>query len=123
MLYTESRMYIFPFLKYLLHGQNNWFSASPNFCPLISDVYIFMTHKKLYCKVINVISDERSATICPLTLKESEITAGDCVGLEVHAEQYGVQSQMKFVDVCYDGKAIPLASLICISNDHQKCRF
>ena len=54
---------------------------------------------------INVISDEKDTTICPLTLHESEMTAGDCIRLEVYATQYGVQSKKKAYNVCYKGKA------------------
>ena len=54
--------------------------------------------------VTGVILDERNATVCPFTLNESEMIPGDCITLEVHAEQYGVQSEMKVYTVCYYGK-------------------
>ena len=54
--------------------------------------------------IINVISDERNATDCPLTLKESDMRLGECITLEVYAEQYGVQSEIKNYTVCYNSK-------------------
>ena len=49
-------------------------------------------------------SDERNSTVCPLTVNESEMTAGECMTLEVYAEQYGVESKKKAHNVCYYGK-------------------
>ena len=51
-----------------------------------------------------MIPDERDTTVCPLTLKESNMMAGECRMFEVHAEQYGVRSGKKSYTVCYDGK-------------------
>ena len=51
-----------------------------------------------------MISDEGNVTLCPLTLKESEMTPGNCTPVEVHAEQYGVVSDKKIYVVCYYGK-------------------
>ena len=34
------------------------------------------------------------------------MTLGECMILEVHAEQYGVQSEMKVYNVCYYGKTL-----------------
>ena len=53
-----------------------------------------------------MILDGRNKTLCPLTLKESEMTAGNCTKLEVHAEQYGVQSKKIGYTVCYLGKSL-----------------
>ena len=63
--------------------------------------------KQCWCKefkIIDVISDYREATVCPLILKESEMTAGECITLEVYAEQYGVSSEKKVFGICYVGK-------------------
>ena len=54
--------------------------------------------------MINLISDEGSTTVCQLTLNETEMTAGECMTIEVYAKQYGVQSEKKIYSVCYDGK-------------------
>ena len=32
------------------------------------------------------------------------MTAGECIRLEVYAEQYGVSSEKKVFDICYVGK-------------------
>ena len=53
-----------------------------------------------------MISDEREITLCPLTLNETEMTADECMTLEVYAEQYGVKSQNKTYTVCYGSKSI-----------------
>ena len=75
------------------------------FCLAISNLYKLMAKYCQYrCKVINVISDQKDIITCPWTLAESEITAGDCITLEVYAEQYGVQSERKTFHVCYNGK-------------------
>ena len=50
-----------------------------------------------------VSSDERKAT-SQFTLKESEITTGECMSLEVYADHYGVQSEKKVYNVCYEGE-------------------
>ena len=55
----------------------------------------------------NVISDDRETTYCPLTLMESDLDVGECMTLEVYAEQYGVQSEKKSFTACYDGKVYP----------------
>ena len=44
----------------------------------------------------------RVATVCPLTIKEAEMTAGKCMELEVFAEQYDVQSEKKAHKICYE---------------------
>ena len=54
--------------------------------------------------VINIISDGREKTVCPLTINESEMMPGNCTMLEVYAEQYGVQSEKKAYVVCYHSK-------------------
>ena len=51
-----------------------------------------------------MILDERKATVCPLQLKESEMTADECITLDVYAEQYGVRSENKTYTVCYYSK-------------------
>ena len=55
-------------------------------------------------KVFNVISDERSKTVCPLILKEPDMIAGNCKILDVYAEQYGMQGKKKTYTICYYGK-------------------
>ena len=51
-----------------------------------------------------MISDETEPTLCPLTITESEMTADECMTLEVYAEQYGVRSENKTYTVCYSSK-------------------
>ena len=46
-------------------------------------------------------SDEREAT-SQLTLKESEMTAGECMAVDVYAEHYGVRSEKKTYNICYE---------------------
>ena len=58
------------------------------------------------------VSDERNATVCRLTLHESEMTAGNCSALEVFAEQYGVVSDKKDYVVCYYGRLLLQFSII-----------
>ena len=53
-----------------------------------------------------MISDERATTVCQLTLNEIEMTAGECMSLQVYAKQYGVQSEKKAYTVCYDGEIL-----------------
>ena len=50
-----------------------------------------------------------------MTLNETEMVAGECTKLEVYAEQYGVRSEKKVYDVCYDGKILPY---LLISGGH-----
>ena len=50
------------------------------------------------------ISDENAMAVCPLTLKESDLRYGECITLDVYAEQYGVCSEKKSFVVCYHGK-------------------
>ena len=52
----------------------------------------------------HVISDVREVTVCPLTIKESDMTPDECMTLEVYAEQYCVQSEKKHYTVCYKSK-------------------
>ena len=53
-----------------------------------------------------MISDERDITVCQLTLNEIEMTAGECMSLQVYAKQYGVHSEKNAYTVCYDGKTL-----------------
>ena len=53
-----------------------------------------------------MISDVRGPTVCPLILKESDMTEDECVTLTVYAEQYGVRSKNKTYTVCYNSKSI-----------------
>ena len=59
-----------------------------------------------------MISDERKATACPVTLHETEMTTGNCTTLEVYVEQYGVVSDKKVYVVCYCGKLWPKIGLL-----------
>ena len=53
-----------------------------------------------------MISDVRGPTVCPLILKESDMTEDECVTLTVYAEQYGVLSENKTYTICYYSKLI-----------------
>ena len=53
-----------------------------------------------------MISDEREKTVCPMTLKETDMMEDNCTKLEVYAKQYGVQSEKKAYIICYHSKKL-----------------
>ena len=66
-----------------------------------------------------MISDERGATLCTMPLTEAMMMAGGCMKLEVNAEQYGVHSQKKVYEICYDSKSTSLFAYLCWSPSNQ----
>ena len=52
-----------------------------------------------------MISDDREPTVCPFTLKETELTADECIILDVYAEQYDIKSNNKTYRICYNSKS------------------